>query len=67
MKFDSKEIAVAVTLYKNGATLEEIEAALGWPASCKGAKARDCLKAAQGLVRDVDRGSPTFGKYVRPS
>jgi len=66
MKFDAKEIANAVCMRNKGFTLRQIEAALGWPVTCKGAKARDCLKAAVGFVRDVDPQSPTYGKYVKP-
>jgi hypothetical protein len=57
MKFDARDIAKAVALKRKGCTLSEIEFVLGWPASCKGAKARDLLKAVEGQVR---RG----GKYV---
>lgn len=54
MNYSSEQIAKAVRLRQNGATLTQIEAALGFPAACKGAKARDLLKATEGQVRGED-------------
>lgn len=58
MRYDAKEIAKAVSLKRQGCTLSEIEFVLGWPSSCKGAKARDLLKAVDGQVRDGGKYRP---------